>query len=235
MMTLAAVLCCSLTAVTFVSCEKEEIKITTYSYEVESFWWTDPDFNEDDAILSAFNQILGNEKNNIHIYSSNQDDRITRECEVLKTRFSNLQSILLVYHIFRNTSIGSNKQKDTLATYFFGRAASGIPYAKYALEKHDFSSQLRAVQDSIGSALYTGTLNTYKKALKAFNDKLNIYLSQYNPEEESTPRVTQICDSIFNALTNDTLAIPLHFTISKIDGILHQTTELWDRTLNANM
>lgn len=235
-MTLAAVFCCTLFATMFVSCEKEEINLTAYGYDVFLGWYTEPNMEENNAILAAFSQILGNTENIIKQYSSIQDDRIKEECEALKTRFSNLQSVLLSYNLIRYTFESSGRKQDTIATYFFGRAATGTRYAKYKYEsyQHDFLAQLRSIQDSIGEALYTGTFNTFKNISRAFNHHLNTYTTHYNPEVESSQRIIQICDSIFDAHQNDTLSIPIHFTVEKIDEF-YQSTQLWDRTLPANM
>ncbi len=236
-MTLAAVFCCTLFTTMFVSCEKEEINLTAYGYDANLIWFTD-DYvsDENKAILAAFKQIFGNTENIIKQYSSIQDDRIKEECEALKTRFSNLQSTLLTYNLIRYTFDNTGRKQDTIATYFFGRASTGTRYAKYKYEsyQHDFLTQLRSVRDSIGEALYTGTFNTFKNISRAFNHHLNPYTSHYNPEVESTQRVTQMCDSIFDAHQNDTMALPIHFTVDKID-VFHQSSQLWDRTLPANM
>ena len=233
-MTLAAVLCCSLFATMFVSCEKEEINSTSYGYHASLIWFTEYYSDENEAILAAFNQIFGNTGDRIKQYSSIQDDKIKEECEALKTQFANIQSVLLTYNLIRYTFDNSGRKEDTIATYFFGRASTGTRYAKYKYEsyQHDFFTQLRSVQDSIGEALYTGTLNTFKNISKDFNHYLNTYTSHYNPEVDQ--RITQICDSIFNAHQNDTLSIPAHFTVNKIN-VFQQSSQLWDKTLPANM
>lgn len=237
MMTLAAVLCCSLFATMFISCENEEKNSTDYGYDAFLIWCTD-DYKlyEDEAIIAAFKQIFGNTGNRIKQYSSIQDDKIKEECEALKTQFSNLQSTLLTYNLIRYTFDNSGRKDDTIATYFFGRASTGTRYAKYKYEfyRNEFLTQLNSIRDSIGEALYNGTFNTLKNISKAFNHHLQIYINQYNPEVESSQRITQICDSIFNAHQNDTLSIPAHFTVNKIDVFLN-SSPLWDRTLPANM
>ena len=235
LMTLAAILCCSLTAVMFSSCEEEIINKKGYAYEVNTGWWVEANQAEHNAIVNAINQILGNEGDRIEVYSSVQDDRIKEACEALRNQYSDLESVLLTYHIIRNTNEGSNRWKDTVATYFFGRAV-GTSYAKYSLDKHtlEMSEQLNAIRDSIGEEMYQAQRRTFKLISHDFTNKLQEYTGHYNPEVESTQRVLFLCDSIANAHLNDTIIVPIHLTVSKID-LFNQSTEIWDHTLPANM
>ena len=235
-MTLAAVFCCTMIAVTITSCEKETINKRGYTYEVATGWWVERIRAEHDAIVSAIEQILGNEGNSLHIYYDLQDERIKNSCEALKDQYSNLQSILLTYFIIRNTDEKSNYRKDTIATYFFGRAGTGTPYAQYKFDRHtnEMIHEMNAIRDSIGEEKYQAQRNTFNRIGHEFTNKLQEYTEHYNPEAESTQRVLFLCDSIANAHLNDTIIVPIHLTVSKID-LFNQTTELWDRTLPANM
>lgn len=236
LMTLAAVFCCSLTAVMFSSCEKETINKRGYTYDVETGWWVERNQAEHNAIVNSINQILGNEGTTLHVYYDLQDERIKNSCEALKTQYSNLQSTLLTYFIIRTTTEGSDIWKDTVATYFFGRAATGTSYAKYSLEKHthEMLEQLNAIRDSIGEELYQAQRNTFKRISHEFTNKLQEYTGHYNPEAAATQRVLFLCDSIANAHLNDSIIVPIHLTVSKID-LFNQSTDIWDRTLPANM
>ena len=235
LMTLAAVFCCTFTAMMFSSCEKEEFNKKAYCYEVGTGWWVEPNQSEYEAIFNAIEQILGNNGNILHTYYDLQDERIKSSCEALKTQYSNLQSTLLTYFIIRNTDDASGRIKDTVATYFFGRAV-GTPYAKYSLEQHthEMAEQLSAIRDSIGEEMYQAQRRTFKLISHDFTNKLQEYTGHYNPEVESTQRVLFLCDSIANAHLNDTIIVPIHLTVSKID-LFNQSSEIWDRTLPANM
>ena len=235
LMTLAAIFCCSLTILLFTSCEEEVINKKGYCYEVGTGWFVERNQSEHNAIVSAINQILGNEGNRLEQYSSIQDDRIKEACEALKTQYSNLQSTLLTYFIIRNTDDASGRTKDTIATYFFGRAA-GTPYAKYKLDRHthEMIEQLNAIRDSIGEEMYQAQRRTFNRIGHEFTSKLQEYTDHYNPEAESTQRVLFLCDSIANAHLNDSIFVPIHLTVSKID-LFNQSTDIWDRTLPANM
>lgn len=235
LMTLAAVFCCSLTAVMFSSCEKETINKKGYCYEVNTGWFVERNQSEHNAIVNAINHILGNEGDRLETYSSIQDDRIKAACEALRSQFSDLQSVLLTYFIIRNTDDASGRTKDTIGTYFFGRAV-GTPYAKYSLDQHthEMIEQLNAIRDSIGEELYQAQRNTFKRISHEFTNKLQEYTGHYNPEAAASQRVLFLCDSIANAHLNDSIIVPIHLTVSKID-LFNQSTDIWDRTLPANM
>lgn len=235
LMTLAVVFCCSLTAVMFSSCEKETINKKGYCYEVNTGWFVERNQSEHNAIVNAINHILGNEGDRLETYSSIQDDRIKAACEALRSQFSDLQSVLLTYFIIRNTDDASGRTKDTIGTYFFGRAV-GTPYAKYSLDQHthEMIEQLNAIRDSIGEELYQAQRNTFKRISHEFTNKLQEYTGHYNPEAAATQRVLFLCDSIANAHLNDSIIVPIHLTVSKID-LFNQSTDIWDRTLPANM
>lgn len=234
-MTLAAILCCSLTAVMFTSCEEETINKKGYCYEVETGWWVERNQDEHNAIVSAINNILGNEGDRLKMYSSIQDDQIKEACEALRSQYSDLQSVLLTYYIIRNTDNESGRRKDTVATYFFGRAV-GTPYAKFSFDQHthEMTEQLNAIRDSIGEEKYQTQRHTFINVTRDFSSKLNAYTEHYNPEAEATQRVLFLCDSIANAHLNDSIIVPIHLTVSKID-LFNKSTEIWDRTLPANM
>ncbi len=234
-MTLAAILCCSLTAVMFSSCEEEIINKKGYAYEVNTGWWVEANQAEHNAIDNAINQILGNEGDRLEVYSSVQDDRIKEACEALRNQYSDLESVLLTYHIIRNTNEGSNRWKDTVVTYFFGRAV-GTPYAKYSLEQHthEMAEQLSAIRDSIGEEKYQAQRHTFIRVTRDYTNILKAYTEHYNPEAAATQHVLSLCDSIANAHLNDTIIVPIHLTVSKID-LFNQSTEIWDHTLPANM
>lgn len=235
LMTLAVVFCCSLTAMMFSSCEKETINKKGYCYEVNTGWFVERNQSEHNAIVNAINHILGNEGDRLETYSSIQDDRIKAACEALRSQFSDLQSVLLTYFIIRNTDDASGRTKDTIGTYFFGRAV-GTPYAKYSLDQHthEMIEQLNAIRDSIGEELYQAQRNTFKRISHEFTNKLQEYTGHYNPEAAATQRVLFLCDSIANAHLNDSIIVPIHLTVSKID-LFNQSTDIWDRTLPANM
>jgi DNA-binding winged helix-turn-helix (wHTH) protein len=234
LMTLAAVFC-TMIAVMLTSCEKETINKRGYTYDVETGWWVERNQAEHNAIVSAIEQILGNEGTMLHVYYDLQDERIKSSCEALKDQYSNLQSTLLTYFIIRNTDDASGRTKDTIATYFFGRAA-GAPYAKYKLDRHthEMIEQLNAIRDSIGEEMYQAQRRTFNRIGHEFTSKLQEYTDHYNPEAESTQRVLFLCDSIANAHLNDSIFVPIHLTVSKID-LFNQSTDIWDRTLPANM
>lgn len=235
LMTLAVVFCCSLTAMMFSSCEKETINKKGYCYEVNTGWFVERNQSEHNAIVNAINHILGNEGDRLETYSSIQDDRIKAACEALRSQFSDLQSVLLTYFIIRNTDDASGRTKDTIGTYFFGRAV-GTPYAKYSLDQHthEMIEQLNAIRDSIGEELYQAQRNTFKRISHEFTNKLQEYTGHYNPEAAATQRVLFLCDSIANAHLNDSIIVPIHLTVSKID-LFNQSTDIWDRSLPANM
>lgn len=234
-MTLAAILCCSLTAVMFTSCEEETINKKGYCYEVETGWWVERNQAEHNAIVSAIDHILGNEGDRLKMYSSIQDDQIKEACEALRSQYSDLQSVLLTYYIIRNTNEGSERWRDTVATYFFGRAV-GTPYVKFSFDQHthEMTEQLNAIRDSIGEEKYQTQRHTFINVTRDFSSKLNAYTEHYNPEAEATQRVLFLCDSIANAHLNDSIIVPIHLSLSKID-LFNQSSEIWDRTLPANM
>lgn len=236
LMTLAVVFCCTLIAVMLTSCEKETINKRGYTYDVEAGWWVERNQAEHNAIVSAIEQILGNEGTTLHVYYDLQDERIKSSCEALKDQYSNLQSTLLTYFIIRTTAEGSDIWRDTIATYFFGRAATGTPYARYSLEQHthEMLEQLNAIRDSIGEEMYQAQRHTFINITREFRDKLSDYFNYYHPEVESTQRVLFLCDSIANAHLNDSIFVPIHLTVSKID-LFNQFTDIWDHTLPANM
>ena len=234
--TLAGVLCCTMIAVLLTSCEKETINKRGYTYDVETGWWVERNQAEHNAIVNSINQILGNEGTSLHVYYDLQDERIKNSCEALKTQYSNLQSTLLTYFIIRTTTEGSDIWKDTVATYFFGRAATGTSYAKYSLEQHthEMLEQLNAIRDSIGEEMYQTQRRTFINVTRDFKSKLQNYTEHYNPEAESSQRVLFLCDSLTNAHLNDSIIVPIHLTVSKID-LFNQSNEIWDHTLPANM
>lgn len=245
MMTLAAVLCCSLTTMVFLSCEKEETHSTTYTYELEPIREVNNTDNEYNIIRDALRAALGYEYTSsgisLPIHKSKDDDQIKALCEEVRARYANAKSTLLMYAIFRVTDNSDPDVARTRETIGFVAVGQGLdkPFNKFTLidNEREFINQMNAIRDSIGEELYRSSRLGYKRIHNDYALTLKNYLNKFinDSADVSQTRVLHICDSLINLHTSDTLAVPAHFSVSKTILLTDETSEIWSHTFPATL
>lgn len=241
LMTLAAVLCCTLTTTLLSSCNKgDDVNyIKGYAYEISDGAIVGNKNNEYRTILNALNQAIGYNGNMYESHPSIIDDQMIAACDAVKARFTDVQSTYLSFPLVRVTldpAPGADYVRETIATYTFGKALT-TPYAIYSFESYsqDFRNRLDAIRDNISEEVYTGSRRSQILIRTQYKNILGNMLTEYVPEQESQVRVLHICDSIADAHMSDTMAVEINLSVSKKTLFGDQYTEIWHRTLPANM
>lgn len=237
-MTLAAVLCCSLTMFLFSACIKEETKKTGYTYDMIQLWYVNNENDEFDNIFNAFKEAIGiTGGSGMLIHYSIKDDEMKAACESVVAQYANAKSTYLMYGLVRNTESSNDYRKDTIAFFAVGQALD-MPFSmfKYDDHEHDFIEQMRAIRDSIGEEAYQTCRRTFTNIHRDYINHLGT-LNKYiaDPANETTQRVLFVCDSLANVHMNDSLFIDLNITINKTILLLNETSQIWNHTFHANL
>lgn len=236
MMTLAAVLCCSMTIILFHACQKEEHNYTGYSYDIVQLMCENNENNEFDTIFEALKHAIGINGNNLPLYNSIKDDEMKAACERVVEQYANAQSTYLLYGLVRNTDGANEYRKDTITFYAFGQALN-MPFSQFNYDDHEHEciQQMRAIRDSLGEEAYQICRRTYKNIHKDYVNNLGT-LNKYIPDQgnEATQRVLQVCDSLANVHMNDTLFFDINISVTKTIFLRFDTSEIWNRTFHSN-
>ena len=241
-----ACLCCLLMVTLFTSCnEKEPTYIQSHYYNVILQRSIGPDYNELREIQNAFDQAVGINGEYHPGYSSMVDDDMKAACEAVQSRYSNINSIYLVYKLVRTSP--DAKSTDTIGVYPLGRAltASYVTYSFNSNEEEAFE-ELESMRATLGEVLYHATKQTLFFILGRHNGSSHIqshfeyrlknYVGKYCVEStEDENYIIGVCDSIAGVHANDTLAVDAWLSLSKTGVLNGQTTELWRTNFPANI
>ena len=129
LMTLAAVLCCTMTTTVLTACggDDEPTYSTSYHYRVhfDSYLWQ-CDVTEYHQVQDAFDQAVGDVPGTVNkVYSTPQDEEMKAKCEAVKKRFSNLTSDYMKFELQRimsNSAKPAEEAKIVIAVYELGKS-----------------------------------------------------------------------------------------------------------------
>ena len=258
LMTLAAVLCCTMTTV-FTACgDDEESYPESYRYEItidkESSGYTE----EIQEVTNAFYNAIGTDGRYYQYYQTKQDDLMKAACEAVRKQYANrIQSPYFKFYLYRITSSaapGHVDASEVIATYEMGQALT-YPYYTYAIESNSENAfeALKAKEDQLDPKVYQASYKTLVRLLGRHTSQSisggtvsSTSYSQYEklfreafqkvyPESESNDLfIIGKCDSIANAHAADTLAVDATVIITKTGYLNKRVNKLWEKTFRAN-
>ena len=141
LMTLAAVLCCTISNIVLTSCEAEKSYPTMYRYEVEqkkelsdllgSRYYTSSDSR---SVQDAFNAAIGSTNGN-YSQNRNMDAEMKSACDQVQSRYVDT--------------------KEAIGEYVIGKAVN-TPYVDYSVETtgNEARAALDAMKSELGDSLY---------------------------------------------------------------------------------
>ena len=254
---LSTVIMCCAAAVLLSSCKKndEVIYQKGYTYEVEmdmsSVGYTS---SEAQSIMDAFNQAIGYDGTMYTSYSSPKDNEMKSACDAVSQRFRDLNSVYLVYTLYRITydpTPGAEMITETVATYKFGRALT-TPYVKYSFSSNeeDAYAALEAMRESLGDNYAAARRNLYVLAGRHSSTSSGFHETQSSVFEETLRNVIghpfeenandetylrSVCDSIADVHSSDMMAVEVVVTLSKTGLLNGQKSDIWTRTFPVNL
>ena len=164
-MTLAAVLCCTISNIVLTSCEAEKSYPTMYRYEVEqkkelsdllgSRYYTSSDSR---SVQDAFNAAIGSTNGN-YSQNRNMDAEMKSACDQVQSRYVNsIESTYMKFILWRITTSADPDSQDTkeaIGEYVVGKAVN-TPYVDYSVETtgNEARAALDAMKSELGDSLY---------------------------------------------------------------------------------
>ncbi len=257
----AAVLCCSITIAAFNSCDNDDVTYkTSYTYEVKMDISASVCYQDEAAsAINAFNNAIGTDGYSYKAYQTNQDTQMKSECETVKSRFSNINSIYMKFDLYRNTLSADPqvpKKQDIIGTYVMGQALT-TPYVTYSLSTNEDEAyaELQAKKDLMDEDSYITCMRTLRTLLgrhissssgtgssttshtySAFETELSTILPKVWKENQNDELVLAArCDSIANAHSSDVLAVKAVVTLYKTGFLNKEQTPIWTKTFNAGI
>ena len=264
LMTLAAVLCCTISNTVLTSCSSETKYNTTYSYEVEqeksladmlgsNYYKAD----EASTVLAAFNSAIGANGVMYNMLDHIMDTEMKSACaQVQSTYASSVQSIYMKFNLWRNSYTSDPDGKNTkelIASYEMGKALNS-PYVEYSVEtsSDDSFAALEAKKSELSDSIYdscskslryllgrvstSGSITSYSTSV--YQAKLmsqDVVDYPYPDTEENAQKVREWCDLITSTLNPLTLAVPATVTVVKTGVINEQKTVVWTKTFQPNI
>ena len=127
LMTLAAVLCCTMITTVFTACGGDDTSYSTsYHYRVHfASYLTQCDYTEYHEVQNAFDVAVGDVGGETinKVYHTPQDEEMKAKCEAVKNKYNNLKSNYMKFELLRISSNSSNptvEAKDVIAIYELG-------------------------------------------------------------------------------------------------------------------
>lgn len=201
--------------------------------------------NEYNEVQAAFNAVVGNGT----VYYSSQDEAMKSGCETVKNKYANINSVYLKFHLIKYTP----NSTDTIATYELGQAFVK-PCMDYAFISNgaEAYAALDAKEATIGEKIYKASGKTLRHLVgihqvydgteriggmksyfeKHFEKEFN---RAWDDSYDYDKVVAHDCDSIANALANDTLAVDVKVAAIKIGVLDKKISTIWERTIPANI
>lgn len=250
-----AIMCCAAVLLLF-SCKKDEVTYQKgYTYEVEMDILASVGYTSSEAqsIMDAFNQAIGYDGTMYRTYSSLKDDEMKSACDAVRQRFSDLNSVYLVYTLIRITddpTPGAERSTEVLATYKFGRALT-TPYVKYSFSSNEDEAYaaLESMRESLGDN-YTTVLRNLRVLVgrhistsigsstspSTFETTLSDVIGHpFEENDTDEAYLRSVCDSIADAHSGDMMAVEAVVTLSKTGLLNGQKTDIWTRTFPGNL
>jgi hypothetical protein len=264
LMTLAAVLCCTMTTTVFTACESEESYPTTYGYEVvqetditELFGTKYYLSSEAQTVQAAFNNAIGTDGKYYNMHDRSMDSEMKSACAQVQSRYANnLESIYMKFNLIRTTATADPDKKDTkeiIGTYELGKAVN-TPYVVYSVETSSTESldALEAKKSELGDSIYeeckTSLLYLLGYASSSGGVSIHrksVYESQlgnekvtgypYKDSEENSQKVCDWCNYITGHLEPLTLAVNGTVNVVKTGLLNKQKTVVWTKTFEPNI
>jgi hypothetical protein len=251
LMTLAAVLCCAMTAITFTACGDDDDTNypATYKYDVvvTDEFFNSEQYSEDKSVETAFKHAIGGDVSYYEMLKSPKDTEMKAACETVKNQYANtVQFPYLKLGLVRTTATaepGKVEKNDTIATYELGKALTTayVTYY-YASNKDEAFEALAAMKDSLGNEVYRERYQTLayligsKSISSPFEMALGKYIKKHLPDTEANTRaITHICDSIAQAHESDVLAVDATALVGKV-GLFDAPSNaviVWGKTFRA--